>query len=161
MSPMQWNCWTIRIREATMARMADVALDLPTDHPGFSDPDYRARRAAIAAVGHAYTPGEVIPDVRYTPEEDELWRLVSTELAAKHEGAACAEFLSASRRLVLPNERVPQLREVDERVRALTGFRFRPVPGLVPARDFYAALADETFLSTQYVRHHSVPFYTP
>ena len=62
---------------------------------------------------------------------------------------------------MLPTGRVPQLREVDERVRALTGFRFRPVPGLVPARDFYAALAGRTFLSTQYVRHHSVPFYTP
>jgi phenylalanine-4-hydroxylase len=56
---------------------------------------------------------------------------------------------------------VPQLREVDERVRALTGFRIRPVAGLVPPRDFYASLAEQTFLSTQYIRHHSAPFYTP
>jgi phenylalanine-4-hydroxylase len=35
------------------------------------------------------------------------------------------------------------------------------VPGLVPSRDFYGALAERTFLSTQYIRHHSVPFYTP
>ena len=56
---------------------------------------------------------------------------------------------------------MPQLREVDERVHALTGFHIRPVPGLVPTSDFYGALAERTFLSTQYVRHHSVPFYTP
>ncbi len=43
----------------------------------------------------------------------------------------------------------------------LTGFHLRPVPGLVPTRQFYGALAHRTFLSTQYVRHHSVPFYTP
>jgi phenylalanine-4-hydroxylase len=35
------------------------------------------------------------------------------------------------------------------------------VSGLVPTRAFYGALADRCFLSTQYVRHHSVPFYTP
>ena len=61
----------------------------------------------------------------------------------------------------LPRERVPQLQEVNERLKELTGFQVRPVPGLVPARDFYGALADRTFLATQYVRHHSVPFYTP
>jgi phenylalanine-4-hydroxylase len=141
--------------------MGGVVLDLPTDHPGFSDPEYRARRSAIAEIGHAYRPGDAIPDVVYTAEEDELWRVVSGQLAAKHESTACDEFLAASRRLVLPTGRVPQLREVDERVQALSGFGFRPVAGLVPATDFYAALAERTFLSTQYVRHHSVPFYTP
>ena len=35
------------------------------------------------------------------------------------------------------------------------------MPGLVPTREFYGALADRTFLATQYVRHPSVPFYTP
>jgi phenylalanine-4-hydroxylase len=35
------------------------------------------------------------------------------------------------------------------------------VPGLVPTRVFYGALAERTFLSTQYLRHHSAPFYTP
>ena len=68
---------------------------------------------------------------------------------------------TAPARLVLPAERVPQLREVDQRVHALTGFHIRPVPGLVPTTTFYGALADRTFLSTQYIRHHSVPFYTP
>ncbi len=36
-----------------------------------------------------------------------------------------------------------------------------PVPGLVAPRTFYAALADRRFLSTQYLRHASVPLYTP
>jgi phenylalanine-4-hydroxylase len=56
---------------------------------------------------------------------------------------------------------VPQLSEVDERLRALSGFRLRPVAGLVPTRQFYGALAERVFHSTQYIRHHSVPFYTP
>ena len=136
-------------------------FELPEDHPGFSDPDYRARRAAIAAVGESYESGTPIPDVVYTPEEDAVWRTVSTELAEKHRRHACREYAEAASRLHLPAERVPQLREVSERVEALTGFSIEPVPGLVPTRTFYGALARRAFLSTQYIRHHSVPFYTP
>ncbi len=135
--------------------------DLPADHPGFTDPEYRARRAAIAAVGGAHRPGQPIPDVEYTPEEDEVWRVVSSELAAKHRRYACAEYLRGTAALELPAERVPQLREVDERVHALTGWHIQPVPGLVPTREFYGSLAERRFLSTQYIRHHSVPYYTP
>ena len=35
------------------------------------------------------------------------------------------------------------------------------VKDLARARTFYGALAQRTFLSTQYIRHHSTPFYTP
>lgn len=136
-------------------------FELPEDHPGFSDPAYRARRAQIAEVGAAYRRGDPIPDVGYSAEEDEVWRVVSAELAAKHRAYACREYLVGAARLVLPTQRVPQLREVDERVHGLTGFHINPVPGLVPTRTFYGSLAQRTFLSTQYIRHHSVPFYTP
>jgi phenylalanine-4-hydroxylase len=145
-----------------MARAVTASqYELPADHPGFSDPAYRARRAAIAQVGEAYQSGTAIPDVEYTPEEDEVWSTVSRELAAKHERYACLPYREAAARLTLPADRVPQLREVDERVHALTGFHIEPVPGLVPTRTFYGALARRAFLSTQYIRHHSVPFYTP
>lgn len=137
------------------------SFELPDDHPGVSDLAYRARRAKIAETGAAYRSGEPIPDVEYTPEEDDVWRVVSQELAAKHRRYACGAYLSGASRLHLPSERVPQLREVDERVHALTGFHIQPVPGLVPTMVFYGALARRTFLSTQYIRHHSVPFYTP
>jgi phenylalanine-4-hydroxylase len=137
------------------------AVELPDDHPGFSDPEYRARRAAIAAVGEKYRSGDPIPDVEYVPEEDEVWRVVSKELAVKHQKYACRAYLEGADALTLPADRVPQLREVDERVHALSGFHIEPVPGLVPTRVFYGSLARRTFLSTQYIRHHSVPFYTP
>ena len=134
---------------------------LPDDHPGAADPAYRARRAAIAAVGAAHRRGDPIPDVDYSPEEDAVWARASRELADLHRRHACAAYLESAAAVVLPTERVPQLREVDARTRALTGFAISPVPGLVPTRDFYGALADRTFLATQYIRHHSVPQYTP
>ncbi|MBV8993857.1 MAG: phenylalanine 4-monooxygenase [Pseudonocardiales bacterium] len=142
------------------APIAPFRFELPADHPGVSDPAYRARRARIAEVGAAYHRGDPIPDVTYTAEENEVWRTVSTELAGKHRTYACREYLLGADRLVLPTVRVPRLREVDERVHRLTGFHINPVPGLVPTRTFYGSLAKRTFLSTQYIRHHSVPFYT-
>ncbi len=141
--------------------MRELAVALPADHPGISDEDYLERRAHIAAVGKEYRPGSPIPDVHYTAEEDQVWATVSRELAGLHQRFACAEMRAGIERLGLPTDRVPQLREVDARTRELTGFRIRPVPGLVPTRTFYGALAERTFLSTQYIRHHSVPFYTP
>jgi phenylalanine-4-hydroxylase len=138
-----------------------MLLDLPENHPGVADREYRRRRAEIAETGAAYRPGDPIPDVEYTDAEHEVWRTVSRELAEQHAAHAVPEYLDGARRLDLPHDRVPQLRELDCRTRELTGFGFRPVPGLVPPRVFYGALAERTFLSTQYLRHHSVPFYTP
>jgi phenylalanine-4-hydroxylase len=126
-----------------------------------SDPAYARRRATIATIGASYVAGDPVPDVAYTPEEDGVWRTVSQELTRLHQDLACAEYRTGEARLGLPAHRVPQLREVDARVHALTGFRIEPVPGLVPTRTFYGALAERRFLSTQYVRHHSTPFYTP
>ncbi len=143
------------------APIAPTRFELPEDHPGFSDPAYRARRARIAEIGAAHRHGDPIPDVTYTAEEDEVWRVVSTKLAGKHQKYACAEYLLGARRLALPTTRVPQLQEVDQRLHDLTGFHVSPVPGLVPIRTFYGSLAERTFLSTQYLRHPSVPLYTP
>lgn len=136
-------------------------LDLPADHPGVSDRAYRRRRAAIATVGSSYRPGAPIPSVEYAPEEDEVWRTVATELTSLHERFAVAAYREGADRLALPTDRVPQLGPVSSRLTDLTGWSIRPVPGLVPTRTFYGSLAERTFCSTQYIRHHSVPFYTP
>ena len=136
-------------------------VSLPDDHPGASDPDYRARRDAIARIGAAHVPGAAIPDVEYTADEHAVWARVQAELSELHRERACPAYLRGARALILPTDRVPQLREVDERVHALTGFHIDPVPGLVDTRTFYGALAERRFLSTQYIRHHSVPHYTP
>jgi phenylalanine-4-hydroxylase len=145
-------------------RMADdgsVRVDLAADHPGASDPEYRARRNAIAAAALAWRPGEPAPAIDYTPREQEVWRIVSRELAVKHEKYACRAYRDATARLGLPTDRVPGLDEVSARLQPLTGFRYVPAAGIVPLGDFYGALADGEFHSTQYVRHHAVPLYTP
>ena|SRR5256885_7289163 len=140
-------------------RRAIVQLD--PDHPGFRDLEYRARRNHIAQLALDYEPGSHIPDAPYTKEEHNLWRVILDALEPAHAAHACAEYLECVRRLDLPRERIPQLREVTAKVEAMSGFRLEPVAGLVEPRVFLESLANGVFLSTQYIRHHSSPLYTP
>ncbi|HEY9403312.1 MAG TPA: phenylalanine 4-monooxygenase [Pyrinomonadaceae bacterium] len=140
-------------------RLAIVNLD--PDHPGFRDRAYRARRNEIAEIALRYRPGAPIPDAPYTEEEHQLWGIVRDALKPQHQSHACAEYLECVRRLDLGCDRIPQLREVSERVEAISGFRLEPVGGLVAPRVFLESLANGVFLSTQYIRHHSTPLYTP
>ncbi|GAA5080888.1 phenylalanine 4-monooxygenase [Nocardia iowensis] len=139
----------------------DVTVHLSDEHPGVHDSDYRARRNAIAALALDYAPGKPVPQIAYTDEEQEVWRIASAELARKHRTYACAEVLAASARLALPKDHIPQLDEVSAALVPLSGFRYAPAAGLVPLREFFGSFADRTFHSTQYIRHHSAPLYTP
>src|SRR5262245_32643219 len=136
-------------------------VQLDPDHPGFRDPEYRERRNRIAQLGLDYRSGAPIPDAPYTAEEHALWKTIRDALDPVHERHACAEYLDGCRRLDLPRERIPQLREVSAKVQAISGFRLEPVAGLVAPRVFLESLADGVFLCTQYIRHHSTPQYTP
>src|SRR4051794_21844182 len=139
----------------------EVIVQLSRSHPRFADRSYPARPNAIAALAASYVPGEPIPAAEYTPAEHEVWRIVSHELDIKHRKYAARAYLDGKERLGLPGDRVPQLQEVSDRLEPLTGFRYRPAAGLVPLREFYGTLADSCFHSTQYIRHHTVPLYTP
>jgi phenylalanine-4-hydroxylase len=145
----------------TTADDGTVTVHLSADHPGVGDPEYLRRRGEIARAALEWNEGEPAPTIDYTDEEHEVWRIVSRELAVKHEKYACSEYLDASRAVALPTDRIPQLTEVTERLQPLTGFVYHPAPGLVPLVDFYGSLADGIFHSTQYVRHHAAPLYTP
>jgi phenylalanine-4-hydroxylase len=134
---------------------------LPVDHPGVDDQGYRGRRGEIAVAADRWEPGRPIPIVAYTPAEHRLWANVASELRRRHEDRCSAAFLNGACTLALPDDRIPQLRHLDQRLRAASGFSIAPVAGLVPAREFYGYLAAQRFMSTQYVRHTSVPFYTP
>ncbi|MFE4458839.1 phenylalanine 4-monooxygenase [Nocardia tengchongensis] len=145
----------------TQGADGDVTVHLSDQHPGVHDPVYRSRRNAIAAMALEYRPGDPVPRVDYTAAEQQVWQIVSRELARKREKYACTEVIEAAERLGLPSDHIPQLDEVTAKLVPLTGFRYAPAAGLVPLRQFFGSFADRTFHSTQYIRHHSAPLYTP
>jgi phenylalanine-4-hydroxylase len=147
------------------AHTLQAGTDLQSDHPGFHDAAYRERRAKIDGLARSHAHGREIPIVDYTPAEIATWGAVYRRLTDLHERYACAEYRRAlevmTRECGYSAHCVPQVRTVDEFLRHRTGFRLRPVAGLLDSRNFLNALAFRVFFSTQYLRHHSAPFYTP
>jgi phenylalanine-4-hydroxylase len=119
---------------APVTRGEDGAVEvaLGANHPGVDDPVYRARRNAIAALALDWQPDQPVPHAEYTPEEQDVWRTVSAELAVLHRELACRQFLDGAERLRLPTDHIPQLDEVTAALEPLTGFRYVPAAGLVP-----------------------------
>jgi phenylalanine-4-hydroxylase len=143
----------------------EAGSDLQSDHPGFNDPEYRARRALIDELARGYRHGQQIPVVEYTPQEVQTWNAVYRRLRDLHRRYACAEYLRVfevmARECGYAADNVPQVRTINDFLRQRTGFRLRPVAGLLGSRDFLNGLAFRVFFSTQYLRHHSKPLYTP
>lgn len=145
----------------TIGTDGSTHVELSEDHPGVSDPLYRARRDELAAIAASWHDGEPIPSPDYSDEEHEVWRIVSEALGDLHERYASESFQRAKADLKLTTEYIPGLDEVSALLEPLAGFRYRPIAGLAPVRDFYGSFSDGVFYSTQYLRHPSVPLYTP
>lgn len=155
----------IHITDADLPAFTDMPFEdieeLHLDHPGANDEEYRKRRDHIARLSKRFRETGVITDVEYTDEEQEIWRHVAERLEELHEKHASPFYLRAKRDLGISNERIPQLSEMNRRLKELTNFRLAPIEGLVDTRAFLSWLSWRTMLSTQYIRHHSRPDYTP
>ncbi len=141
--------------------METVTVELSSDHPGFRDPAYRERRGVIAQVAHRHQAGTPAPRIDYTDVERGTWRTVFDQLMKLYPTHACREFTPVVREMGYTADEIPQLADVSAFLENRTGFRLEPVAGLVSPRVFLSALGRGVFCSTQYIRHHSRPHYTP
>jgi len=143
----------------------DAGTDLQSDHPGFSDDEYRKRRAHIDQLARDHRHDAEIPLVDYTDQEIATWSEIYQRLQTLHESYACDEyrriFRAMERHCGYAADRIPQGRDVSAFLDSRTGFRIRPVAGLLSSRDFLNGLAFRVLFATQYIRHHSKPLYTP
>jgi phenylalanine-4-hydroxylase len=155
----------IHVSDADLPAFTDMPFEdieeLHLDHPGASDQEYRTRRDYIASLSKKFRETGVITDVDYNEQEQGIWRHVAARLEELHERHASPFYLRAKRDLGISNDRIPQLSEMNRKLKESTNFRLAPVEGLVDTRAFLSWLSWRTMLSTQYIRHHSRPEYTP
>jgi len=108
-----------------------------------------------------HQPGQPVPEAPYTDEEHAVWRTILATLAPLHARCVCAAMNTVQAELALDPTEIPQLHTVNRALSATSPFRMEPVAGLVTPRIFLEQLGRGIFLSTQYIRHHSRPLYTP
>jgi phenylalanine-4-hydroxylase len=153
------------VTDADLPAFTDMPFEnineLHLDHPGASDPEYRKRRDYIASLSKNFRETGVITDVDYTDAEQQIWCTVAGRLEELHADHANKFYLQAKKDLGISNDRIPQLTEMNRRLKEVSNFRLAPVEGLVDTRAFLSWLSYRTMLSTQYIRHHSRPEYTP
>lgn len=162
---VEWFPRFIRDLDQFSNRILSYGHELDSDHPGFTDQVYRARRKLFADIAYNYKHGQKIPEVEYTSEEIATWGSVFNQLTSLYPTHACEEFMNIFN-LLRANcgysaDNIPQLEVVSQFLKDCTGFSLRPVAGLLSPRDFLAGLAFRVFHSTQYIRHSSSPEYTP
>jgi len=146
-------------------RTLDAGVDLESDHPGFKDAVYRKRRADLATNAIKHHWDQPIPHIEYSKEEIETWGAVWDRMEGLWENYACKEFMHSlnlfKQHCGYSRDNIPQQQAISEFLLKRTNFRMRPVAGLLSSRDFLNGLAFRVFFSTQYIRHHSQPLYTP
>jgi phenylalanine-4-hydroxylase len=154
-----------KISDDDLPGFTDLAFEkineLELDHPGANDVQYRERRDYIAACAKSFRETGKITDVEYNSREQRVWRYVAEELEELQQKYASPFYLRAKKDLGITTEKIPQLSEMNRRLKELTGFRLAPIEGLVETRGFLSFLSYRTMLCTQYIRHHSEPAYTP
>lgn len=160
-----FNLSNYAVKDSDLPEFRDMKFEqinqLDLDHPGANDADYRTRRDHIAALAKNFRETHVITDVEYTPEEQKVWQIVATKLEEIQAKRASEFYLEAKRKLDISTERIPQLSELNKKLKALSNFRLAPIEGLVETRAFLSWLSYRTMLCTQYIRHTSRPEYTP
>ncbi|MBX3132617.1 MAG: phenylalanine 4-monooxygenase [Gemmatimonadaceae bacterium] len=97
----------------------------------------------------------------YDAESHAVWQLLFERRMATLEHTASHVFLDGMARIGLEADRVPDLREVNRRLDASTGWNAVGVGGFIPAAQFFRCLAQRRFPTTLPVRPRAQLDYLP
>lgn len=98
---------------------------------------------------------------RYTDENHDVWRILFTKRMEQLAEYGSNVFLVGSNVIKLNPEHVPRLADVNEGLSKCTGWSSHGVPGYLPAKAFFAFLAQRQFPTTITVRPKSQMDYLP
>ena len=91
----------------------------------------------------------------YTDEDHEVWEILCSRQVDSLRGKACRQFNEGLEKIDLDVARVPRLDEINERVRPITGWTARAVPGYIDSRYFFQSLQERIYPTTISVRPRS------
>ena len=91
--------------------------------------------------------------VHYSEEENHVWYLLFQRQIGILPGRACDEFIQGLQILAPTPDRIPQLPEISQRLKKLTGWEIVPVAALISAREFFELLAHRQFPAATFIRY--------
>jgi phenylalanine-4-hydroxylase len=90
--------------------------------------------------------------ISWTNSENETWNKLITRQSEIVKTRASAEFLESLERIQFSQDRVPQHREINRRLKGFTGWEVEIVPALIPAKEFFTLLANKRFPAASFIR---------
>ena len=121
-----------------------VELRVPT-----SDPVVQ-RQVEAGQVRDDYTIDQCWDE--YTDEEHAMWHKLYNRQTGMLGNRAVREFYDGLDALGLDNTKIPDFREVNPKLEALTGWKLVTVPGLIPDEPFFTHLANRQFPVGRFIR---------
>ena len=97
----------------------------------------------------------------YTADDQEAWRLLYDRQMAYLADHASNTYLEGAKAINLRADRIPPLSDINARLKPLTGWQSRAVPGYLPAKSFFACLSRREFPTTVVIRPKSSLDYLP
>ena len=88
----------------------------------------------------------------FTSGEHAVWDQLIERQSHAVAGMACDAFLSGLDILRLPEPGIPNLAELNPRLRAATGWEIVPVPGVIPNEPFFRHLSQRRFPAANFLR---------
>lgn len=90
--------------------------------------------------------------VKYSKEENFVWETLYKRQEKLWSGRACQEYLDGLNALDLSVDCVPQLPDVNKKLKNMTGWEVMPVAALISAREFFELLSARKFPAATFIR---------
>lgn len=90
--------------------------------------------------------------ISYSEEEHQIWAALLKRQMVVLPGRACDEFMEGFQALSLPENRIPQLDEINQTLKSTTGWSVVGVPALISFDRFFQLLANKQFPVATFIR---------
>lgn len=106
--------------------------------------DFKSRYQAKQASSQGY--------VEYTAQEHDVWRQLYERQIQTLPKRACDEHLQGLEKLAMSQDSIPQLPDVNQRLKQISGWTVSPVEALISHHEFFTLLSNRIFPAATFIR---------
>ncbi len=90
--------------------------------------------------------------VDYSPEDNAVWKQLFKRQVPLIKNRACCEFIEGLNKLNMSDDKIPQIPQINQKLKAITGWQVKPVPALIGFETFFELLANKQFPAATFIR---------